>query len=146
MICSLVVIASSGCAMRETTTDQYETVRTVHAWEEVDLDSIQTIAPGQTIRITTKEQLLVKNIKVFFVGMVVTDVNAERIQGDFVPIFGEPEKGMSGTAVEINVENIERILISTEKQETFQNQMSRPCYDIRNPLYWNRLPFDQWCN
>ena len=49
--------------------------------------------------------------------MLVTDVNTERIQGDFVHAYGEVDQRLSGTAVEINLEDISEIVISTTGRE-----------------------------
>ena len=126
----LVVIAISGCATK--------TVQTV---EKVELDSIQTIELGETISITTNKEVFVKDTGVFYLRMLVTDVNAERIQGDFVPTYGEGDQSLSGTAVEINLEDIGKIVISTSERE-IDWAKTRSMHDphIDEASFWTSQP------
>ena len=70
IVCGLIAVVSSGC-----------TVKTVPT--EVELDSVETLKPGQEISVTTNKRILIYEGKeTFYFDLVITDVNAERIQGN----------------------------------------------------------------
>ena len=98
MVCGLVVIAVSGCTTRATYTD-------------IEPDRLEVLRVGQNAWITTHNEVLINNIERSYFELVVTDVNAERIQGDLVPyeyVEGTYVKEES-VPVEVKAENIKRI-------------------------------------
>ena len=97
-----MTIANSGCT----------TTKIVQSGEYVGLDSIQMIEPGQRVSIHTNKKVDVQGDETFSVFMIVTDVNAVRIQGD---LFSPYDEYFWGTAFEVNVEDISSIALMEEK-------------------------------
>ena len=104
IVCGLMAIAGSGCT----------TTKLVRTSVEVELDSIE---PGQKIYITTNKG----SYETFYIPMIVTDVNAERIQGDLFDFA-------SGTDFEVNVEDIEHIYIMEKNRVTHLTQETRVAF------------------
>lgn len=111
IVCGLVIIACSGCA-----------TKTVRTNDPVELDSIQTIKPGKTVSIVTNKGVFIKDRGVFYLSMIVTDVNAERFQGNYIATCNVAEKDLSGTDVEVKVVDIRALSVVKTKHTLFYNR------------------------
>jgi len=104
IICGLVVIASSGCSTKTVVTD-----------ESAEPVSIQQIKPGQNVEIHLNKEVFIEDREVSLAGMLVTDVNAERIQGDYV--YNVNDNNWVVAEVEVKAEDIDFVLLmKTERK------------------------------
>jgi hypothetical protein len=118
MACSLLLVGIIGCATTAPTTKSTlltidsETIQTVIEDESRKLP----IEPGDLIGIGTTKRISMSSRNVFYVEMVVKEVNTTTIRGE---VDSEPEKeGITGDIVEVKLEDINRISYIGEKEQT----------------------------
>lgn len=122
IVFGLVVIANSGCTTKKTYTD-------------IEPHRLEVLRVGQKAQILTHKEVLINNVERTRFELVVTDVNAERIQGDLVPYrYVDGDLLEESVPVEVKAENIKHI--KREGVLLLGNQ------DPKNPLNWDsRLLF-----
>ena len=116
--CSLMLIGISSCA----------TTATKPILQTIDSETIQAvieddsrtlpIEPGDEIRISTTKRISISTRNVFYVDMVVKDVNTSRIRGEVDLACCDSEQGKEGITsniVEVKLEDINRITFIEEQ-------------------------------
>ena len=107
-------IVSSGCSTTKFVR-QPITSETIQAVIE-DESKTLPIEPGDEIGISTTERISISSGNVFYVEMVVKDVNTTRIRGE---VDSEPGKeGITSDIIEVKLEGINRISFIEEQEKT----------------------------
>ena len=120
----LISFACSGCA----TTDGHYSYQTIgpdsmRAIVEDPSGSNLPFKAGDTIAITTKEKISLSTRNVHYVKIIVGDVDTSRVKGIAQNVPGDLGRGIEdveGLLVEINFENIEKILVWRWNKASFR--------------------------